>query len=732
MHSEEVNKINMALKYCDQLKNNLHASIKHVQMLNKKYNTRDYLSLSASIFGSPRTNVTMRKQHNNSAPLTTKKEPTRSIRDIRQNFNHIIVDGIKLRREVETAATHLKLLRNEHQIESPYMIKRRLQSTINSSASTSFGCRHGRCFQNSSLDRYGGLDQSVLTSIIRSRNSVDAMAMSPTPSQRKRTRDTLHNQVAIRAQCKVNAQSPVNVKKFRFQSTPIKIDEPTSSPTANRSSSLNISAINSSSGCSSQSIVDDDESYGSRGTSSTMQLTETETDLLDTDCESEKNFDLPMTETECVDESYNKNWRFNENFHRPKATHFTKDIQREFPSTENEPFHHGDSTRNSVDRKRTISPRRFNENFHRPKSNVLPDRKPAVMLTVSATAAADCQNCKKTHRDKVRYSVRTVWSNYKKRDQCLRAYVQDWEDDVQKYYDGCEDTASEFEGEANDRAAVVMDSFRQFLSKLMEYANSNSTIVSSSGASMIKAMGKCNKLGKSSMVILTEFEKVFPSVANDMTKVALKLSEHIDHLAETFTDAVQELSGIYSKYMRDLLLSCRLTGCKKEVSYEPTLQKLQRLMNLVALIAETLFKECDATIEVQESVLVLALITWWFQIILQGKLVITMDILQRSDCAISQNLTSLSLSFDYVLVSITQAISGVVVPIVNSFKEFLSIFVNTILALNTAVKDIFGVFNGVTVTVGEIARNLFKRLKITSTLFGRTNFVKGVRGVGSN
>ncbi|XP_037037797.1 uncharacterized protein LOC119075458 [Bradysia coprophila] len=351
-----------------------------------------------------------------------------------------------------------------------------------------------------------------------------------------------------------------------------------------------------------------------------------------------------------------------------------------------------------------------------------------LFAAVSATNAADCRNCEKPHRDKVSYTVRTVWSNYRRKDQCQHSCVQNWEEEVQKYYDGCEDATSGYEGEANERAAVVMASFREFLSILMKYANSNSTILSSSGTSMIKSMGKCNKLGKSSMVILTEFEKVFPSVSNDMNKVALKLSDHIGHLAESFTDAVQELSGVFSKYMRDLLFSCRLTECKKEVSYEPTLRKLQKLMNLMALISETLFKESDAKIEVQESVLVMVLITWWFQIVVQGKLTTTMDLLLKNNRAISQNFTSLSLSFDYVLVTITQAISGVVVPLVNSFKEFLSIFVNTILALNTAIKDIFGVLNGLTVTVGEIARNLFKGLEGTSVSSGRTNIVKGVRG----
>ncbi|KAG4076673.1 hypothetical protein HA402_001960 [Bradysia odoriphaga] len=302
--------------------------------------------------------------------------------------------------------------------------------------------------------------------------------------------------------------------------------------------------------------------------------------------------------------------------------------------------------------------------------------------------------------------------------------IEHWQEDVQDYHDGCERATSQYEGDANPLAAVVMDSFREFLTTVMEYANSNSTILSSSGKSILKSMRKCKKLDRSSIVILTEFEKVFPSVANDLKNVALKLSDHIGHLAESFKDAVQELNCVFSQYMRDLLFSCRLTGCKKKVDLEPSLKKLQKLMNLVALISETLLKECNPSIEAQQSVLVLTTIFWWFQIVVQGINTAAMDILYRKDFEVSQNIKSLSLSFDFVLVSI-----GVVVPFITNIKEFLSVFVNITLALNTAIKDIFGVFSGVTVTVGEIARNLFKSLEITSTSTGRTNIVKGV---GSN
>lgn len=43
MFSEEISKLNKALKCCGILKENLHGSIKHIQHLNEKYNKTDYL-----------------------------------------------------------------------------------------------------------------------------------------------------------------------------------------------------------------------------------------------------------------------------------------------------------------------------------------------------------------------------------------------------------------------------------------------------------------------------------------------------------------------------------------------------------------------------------------------------------------------------------------------------------------------------------------------------------------
>lgn len=250
MHSEEVMILNVALRYCDQLKNNLQASILHVQMLNRKYNTRDYTqSMSDSIIGSPRKNISM-QQTTNVEPQV--KKQIRSVKDIKHKFNNIIVNGIKLRREVETTTTQLKLLRKDYQVESPYIIKRRLQSANNSAVSSPAGCRHGRCFQNSS-DIIGGRDRSRVAAVNKTNRTYSGSSVQRTP-QRKRTRQSF-NQLVMN---KEERTPDVNGKKFhRFQSTPIKINK----------STLNTTTVNNSS---SSSLPNSSKSFVGDKLSSTM------------------------------------------------------------------------------------------------------------------------------------------------------------------------------------------------------------------------------------------------------------------------------------------------------------------------------------------------------------------------------------------------------------------------------------------------------------------------------
>lgn len=145
MHSEELMKLNKALKYCDQLKNNLQATIIHVQMLNTKYNTKE-LDEPPNAFSAK--HITIRNKSLHRVQCQTPDKLNRSLQEIKQTNNNIIVKGIKVRRNVETVINQLKVLRKAYQMDPAHMFKRRLPLALLKPIDSPAKCCHRHCFQS--------------------------------------------------------------------------------------------------------------------------------------------------------------------------------------------------------------------------------------------------------------------------------------------------------------------------------------------------------------------------------------------------------------------------------------------------------------------------------------------------------------------------------------------------------------------------------------------------------
>lgn len=253
MHSEEVIKLNVALKYCDLLKNNLQASILHVQMLNRKYNTKEYIQpLHKIITDSPRKNISLQR---NSHQSQIQKTPTRSLKDVERNFNNIIVNGIKVQREVETVVTQLKLLGKDNRVEQPFIIKRKMQSANYSFTNSPTERRHHRCCHNLS-ERLGSRDRSQSRPHSHSHSHkkkhysfIANSNMQDTP-KRKRPAQLLRgvlvkgktdfdvNEISFNTPIKDNGLAYNSANEINFQSTPIKDNGLASNSAWNSSSFL--------------------------------------------------------------------------------------------------------------------------------------------------------------------------------------------------------------------------------------------------------------------------------------------------------------------------------------------------------------------------------------------------------------------------------------------------------------------------------------------------------------
>ncbi|XP_037038371.1 uncharacterized protein LOC119075900 [Bradysia coprophila] len=329
---------------------------------------------------------------------------------------------------------------------------------------------------------------------------------------------------------------------------------------------------------------------------------------------------------------------------------------------------------------------------------------------------------------KVSFSVEKIWQNHKKNDDMCyddNRYVQS----VQEYYTGCREVSWMFRGPSYCIADNVMISMESLITKLLYFANTNSTVLASSAADIFESMSKCKRLKTSCLIIISEFNKVLPRMVKDFNGVVeAKLSNYIGDVSVSFSDAVVDLSDEFSNFMGKYL-QCSASECKGKVDYKPVFKKCQRLMNTVALIAETIMNDCEPpTREHFEAVTILSLIFCYFSIAVQGINSCVQDQLYGDEHPVPKDIESISTSLDFVVVEAHQAIFTIDYPFEDKMNEMLITFVDITLAFNKAIKDILGVFEGVATTRGEILKNLSKCCKKLdpAALNDRTNIVKGI------
>lgn len=257
-------------------------------------------------------------------------------------------------------------------------------------------------------------------------------------------------------------------------------------------------------------------------------------------------------------------------------------------------------------------------------------------------------------------------------------------------------------------ADKALDGLQALLTKLIYFTTTNSTVLAPNSNSMLEAISRCRKCDRSGLNVIKEFNKVQLSVMSDLEDVSDNLEDYIGDLTCSFNDALSDLGYTFSSYMRRFLLS-GLTNYKTKVDYEPTLKKLQKLMNLTALISDTMLNKCEnPTPEVQEAVTILNAICAYYEICVQGVQACVLDTLYRQNCEVSERQTKCSMSLDYVVGAVTQSIVSIVTPLSETIEMALKNIVNITKAFNRMVKNILGVFEDVTITVENILENLTK------------------------
>ncbi|KAJ6643753.1 hypothetical protein Bhyg_08718 [Pseudolycoriella hygida] len=346
---------------------------------------------------------------------------------------------------------------------------------------------------------------------------------------------------------------------------------------------------------------------------------------------------------------------------------------------------------------------------------------------------ANATHAENTEEKKISFSVANVWQSYSKAKRgnvCPSPPEDDeFKQGVQEYYDGCRRATWKFHGQSYHFADVVMTTMEDYFSKLMYFSNSNSTVLTTSSIALLHSMSKCNKLRKSGLIIIREFNKVLPDMLCDFDRITTKLKHVIGRkMCSVFNRVVADLGETFLAFMRAFLKTTR-QGSKhgKNVSYVKVFKKAQTLMNTVALVAKTLLNELHlATQEVYEGVTVLTLIFYFFAYAVQGINSCVQDYLYLKERPVSKIIKASSEALEYVIVEVSQAVAAIVFPFTASIKNFLTILVNVAKAFNKAVEDILGPFHGVSTTVKEIQINFSHVIK-TITSKGASKVLKGIR-----
>lgn len=301
-----------------------------------------------------------------------------------------------------------------------------------------------------------------------------------------------------------------------------------------------------------------------------------------------------------------------------------------------------------------------------------------------------------------------VWLSYSK-GSCLRK-EDSWTKGVQEFYDGCRTATRLFRGKAFAAADVTVTSLEQFITKLIEFSHSNSTIVTDSSIAILKIMSRNNNLTRSSMNIIIEFEKVFPIGIKEFNAVVKKLSKHIGGLACIFKNAVSDFGKELSKFMAEFLRSCRLFNCKRKVHSKCVFEKYQKLTSIVARIDDTLLNECEGgtSQEVYDSILILHLVHFYMGLSVTGVNSCVLDVLYDRECYVSKSVESSTVSIGNGMLEILQAISAVVLTSTKSINDLMKAFVDVDTTLNGVAKNDHGMCDDVLTTVGKIALKLVK------------------------
>ncbi|KAJ6640891.1 hypothetical protein Bhyg_05824 [Pseudolycoriella hygida] len=210
------------------------------------------------------------------------------------------------------------------------------------------------------------------------------------------------------------------------------------------------------------------------------------------------------------------------------------------------------------------------------------------------------------------YSVENLWkkTNY----WCKRK--PDWIKPVQKYYDDLMIAFNTFPGQVTLAAEMVKAKFRELLTEVITFSNSDAKILSAGATGILESFARVKIDILSAAGIINEFQRVLPILMEAHRNVITNMTNIIgDELVCATNNAISDLQSEFNLYVDKF----KAAGGKKEINYKPVMKCVQKLVNTIKLKGDVKLSNCQlVNLFVRHARVVLSLILNYIIILVHG------------------------------------------------------------------------------------------------------------------
>lgn len=185
------------------------------------------------------------------------------------------------------------------------------------------------------------------------------------------------------------------------------------------------------------------------------------------------------------------------------------------------------------------------------------------------------------------YSIENVWKSSK--SDYTGQHKPAWTDGVQKYHDDIMEAFGKFPpGPLMDKSNAVTTSFQSYLTKIVTYSNSNSTVLSSGSNTILGVLDKVSILENTPIGVINEFYRILPTLMETYRGVISNVTPMISGVTgPVIIEAMSDLERSFKNYMTEFLQGDE-RGNKRKVDYEPVEKRLELLNNTISSLSELL------------------------------------------------------------------------------------------------------------------------------------------------